>query len=52
MRVAPVPGRLVVFPPLWLFPHAGLPPRDRPKYILHSYLWYPQADSEAPGYPR
>jgi prolyl 4-hydroxylase len=52
VSVAPVPGRLVVFPPLWLFPHAGLPPRDRPKYILHSYLWYPVADQDAPGYPR
>jgi hypothetical protein len=48
VRVPPVPGRLVVFPPLWLFPHAGLPPRDRPKYILHSYLWYPPADPNAP----
>jgi hypothetical protein len=52
VRVAPVPGRLVVFPPLWTFPHAGLPPRDRPKYILHSYLWYPAAKPDAPGYPR
>jgi hypothetical protein len=52
LRVAPLPGRLVVFPPLWLFPHAGLPPRDRPKYILHAYLWYPAADAAAPGYPR
>ena len=25
---------------LWLFPHAGLAPRDRPKYILHRYMWY------------
>lgn len=52
VSVAPVPGRMVVFPPLWLFPHAGLPPRDRPKYILHSYLWYPAADGNDPGYPR
>jgi hypothetical protein len=52
VRVAPAPGRCVVFPPLWLFPHAGLPPRDRPKYILHSYLWYPPANASAPGYPR
>jgi hypothetical protein len=26
------------FPPLWLFPHQGLPPRDAPQYILHTYL--------------
>jgi 2-oxoglutarate-Fe(II)-dependent oxygenase superfamily protein len=41
LTVTPAPGRMLVFPPLWLFPHAGLPPRDRPKYILHRYLWYP-----------
>jgi hypothetical protein len=40
ISVAPAPGRMVVFPPLWLFPHAGLPPRGRPKYILHRYMWY------------
>jgi hypothetical protein len=43
VSVAPAPGRLVVFPPLWTFPHAGLPPRDRAKYIVHTYLWYPPA---------
>jgi prolyl 4-hydroxylase len=42
ITVTPAPGRMVVFPPLWLFPHAGLPPRDNPKYILHRYLWYPE----------
>jgi prolyl 4-hydroxylase len=41
ITVTPAPGRMVVFPPLWLFPHAGRPPLDRPKYILHRYLWYP-----------
>jgi hypothetical protein len=41
LTVTPAPGRMLVFPPLWLFPHAGLPPRDRSKYILHRYLWYP-----------
>jgi prolyl 4-hydroxylase len=42
LTVTPAPGRMLVFPPLWLFPHAGLPPRERPKYILHRYLWYPE----------
>ena len=41
VRVPPAAGRLAVFPPLWLFPHAGMPPRDHAKYILHAYLWYP-----------
>jgi hypothetical protein len=39
IAVAPEPGRLVAFPPLWMFPHAGEPPRGGPKYILHTYLW-------------
>lgn len=47
LTVTPAPGRMVVFPPLWLFPHAGLPPRDRPKYILHRYLWYPAGEEGA-----
>lgn len=41
ISVAPEPGKLLAFPPLWLFPHAGLPPRGNPKYILHTYLCYP-----------
>lgn len=41
ISVAPAPGKLLAFPPLWLFPHAGLPPRVSPKYILHTYLCYP-----------
>jgi prolyl 4-hydroxylase len=45
LRIAPLPGRLLIFPPLWLFPHAGLAPRRGAKYILHSYLWYPLQDA-------
>jgi prolyl 4-hydroxylase len=41
IAVAPEAGKLLAFPPLWLFPHAGLPPRSVPKYILHTYLCYP-----------
>ncbi|MEI9997056.1 MAG: 2OG-Fe(II) oxygenase [Rhizomicrobium sp.] len=47
VSVAPAPGRMLVFPPLWLYLHAGLPPRDTPKYILHRYLWYPPASESA-----
>jgi len=39
--VAPETGKLIAFPPLWLFPHAGQPPKSVPKYILHTYLCYP-----------
>jgi prolyl 4-hydroxylase len=40
LRIAPETGKLLAFPPLWLFPHQGLPPRGEPKYILHTYLCY------------
>jgi prolyl 4-hydroxylase len=40
ISVPPEPGKLLAFPPLWLFPHAGLAPKSSPKYILHTYLCY------------
>jgi hypothetical protein len=49
VTLKPMPGRMSIFPPLWLFPHAGMPPRNTAKYILHTYLWYP-AETENP-YP-
>lgn len=33
-------GKLVIFPPLWMFPHKGNPPIGGPKYILSTYLHY------------
>lgn len=34
-------GRLVIFPPLWTYPHLGQMPRDGgTKYILSTYLHY------------
>ena len=41
VTIRPAPGRMVCFPPLWLFPHEGRPPLVRPKYILNTYLCYP-----------
>jgi prolyl 4-hydroxylase len=41
ISVAPEPGKLLAFPPVWLFPHAGVAPKSSPKYILHTYLCYP-----------
>ncbi len=37
---APLEGSALVFPPLWLFPHAGKKPISSPKYIIGSYLHY------------
>jgi hypothetical protein len=33
-------GRLLVFPPYWMFQHAGLPPRSNDKYIVSTYLMF------------
>lgn len=33
-------GRLVVFPPLWMFPHVGKAPITNNKYIISTYLHY------------
>ena len=38
--VAPKTGRLVMFPPMWMFPHKGQAPLSEPKYLLHTYLHY------------
>ena len=33
-------GSLLLFPPLWPWLHTGMPPADKPKYIVGSYLHY------------
>jgi len=38
--INPKRGRLIVFPPLWMFPHKGLDPVSGPKYIISTYLHY------------
>jgi hypothetical protein len=38
--ITPKKGNLLVFPPLWMFPHSGLVPVSEPKYIAHTYLHY------------
>ena len=40
IRVPARAGRLLMFPPYWMFQHAGLPPRSGDKYILSTYLLY------------
>ena len=42
--VKPRAGRLLVFPPFWTHPHAGLKPLSGPKYVMMSYLHYGDAD--------
>lgn len=38
--VAARTGRLLVFPPYWMFQHAGLPPVSNAKYIISTYLLF------------
>lgn len=38
--VQPKKGTLLVFPPLWMFPHRGEPPISGPKYIMSAYLHF------------
>jgi hypothetical protein len=38
--VTPKKGSLLVFPPLWMFPHKAEKPISGSKYLLHTYLHY------------
>ena len=38
--VQPKKGTLIMFPPLWMYPHRGEPPVSGPKYIMSAYLHY------------
>ena len=40
IAVKPQTGRLLMFPPFWLYPHAGEKPISGPKYICGTYLHY------------
>jgi len=40
VRIQPKKGTLIVFPPLWMFPHKGESPISGPKYIMSTYLHY------------
>jgi len=40
LTIQPEVGKLIVYPPFWLFPHKELSPVETPKYILTTYLHY------------
>jgi hypothetical protein len=40
LTITPKAGRLVIFPPLWMFPHKGNIPISNEKYLLSTYLHY------------
>jgi hypothetical protein len=39
-RVESRAGRLLMFPPYWMYQHEGVPPRAGDKYILSTYLLF------------
>ena len=39
-KVTPKRGRMLMFPPQWMYYHAGLKPVSNPKYLIHSYCHY------------
>jgi len=45
LSVRPRAGRLVVFPPYWMYQHEGLPPKSGDKYILSTYLLFTDLQS-------
>ena len=40
LRIQARQGRLLMFPPYWMFQHAGLPPRSNDKYMISTYLLF------------
>jgi len=38
--IKPKTGKLIIFPPLWMYPHYGKEPVSNTKYILSTYLHY------------
>ena len=40
LRIRPVAGRMLIFPPTWQYRHAGRPIISGSKYILGTYLHY------------
>ncbi|PZQ25130.1 MAG: 2OG-Fe(II) oxygenase [Stenotrophomonas acidaminiphila] len=46
IEVRPRAGRLLMFPPYWMFQHVGAPPVSNDKYILSTYLLF-----DKPGAP-
>ena len=40
LKIEPRRGRLLMFPPLWMYYHAGLKPVSNSKYLINSYCHY------------
>ena len=51
VSVKPEAGRLLIFPPYWMYQHQGLPPVSGDKYILSTYLLFEMAKPDNPAPP-
>lgn len=40
LTIKPKTGSMIIFPPLWMFPHRGNAPISNKKYLLSTYLHY------------
>jgi len=40
LKINPRRGRIVVFPPMWMYPHKALAPISNNKYIISTYCHY------------
>ncbi len=40
LEIVPKAGRLLVFPPYWMYQHEGVPPLSGDKYIISTYLLF------------
>jgi prolyl 4-hydroxylase len=47
IAVKPAAGRLLMFPPYWMYQHEGVPPASGDKFILSTYLLFGETPSTA-----
>lgn len=47
IAVRPAAGRLLIFPPFWMYQHEGVTPRSGDKFILSTYLLFGETPSTA-----
>jgi hypothetical protein len=40
LTIKPKTGAMIIFPPLWMYPHKGVAPISNTKYIMSTYLHY------------
>jgi len=40
LEIKPKTGAMIIFPPLWMYPHKGVAPISNTKYIMSTYLHY------------